>query len=327
MKFKALCAQQEIINLLLTFQTLEKVKSSCYLFFSPSTMKLSVTQHNLIHNQYQNESISPTDHIQAFAEVSIRETFVEYIIESQANNCILLEILLKDLVKAFQSCVKSSICSMKLSKRARTLGPTSHNEENLSSQKTNLTSYPCLCIESYSDVDILHDIPVKVLKVSELNYHLPPQVPKPRVQLEVLALNIRTILKPVVDKLRHIQKDLYLRASSKTGLLQLNVKSPGMDIVADLTSLKPYISETQDTNYDSDEDEEDRTDPNYFDCEGNKLCTVKVDIRKFSTLLQCSNLPFDSSILCFVKDLCLVMYIPIPGGSITYYCPTLPLQG
>ena len=322
MKFKALCAQQEIINFLLIFQTLEKVKSSCYLFLSPSTMKLSVTQHNVIHNQYHNESISPNDHIQAFAEVGIREMFVEYIIESQANNCILLEVLLKDLVKAFQSCVKSNICSMKLSKRSRA---TNNNEGNVSSQFHNST--PCLCIESYSDVDILHDIPVKVLKVSELNYHLPPQVPKPRVQLEVHSLNLRTILKPVVEKLKNIQKDLYLRASSKTGLLQLNVKCPGIDIVADLTSLKPYIPEMEDRNYESDEEEEVRTDPNYFDCEGNKLCTAKVDIRKFSTLLQCSNLPFDSSILCFVKDLCLVMYIPIPGGSITYYCPTLPLQG
>ena len=66
---------------------------------------------------------------------------------------------------------------------------------------------PCLCIDANAlpsarggaAVDVHHAIPIRVMRAVEMQYHLPPRINMPQVQLE---LPFDRPLRTVVDRLR-----------------------------------------------------------------------------------------------------------------------------
>jgi hypothetical protein len=46
-----------------------------------------------------------------------------------------------------------------------------------------------IIISKASEVDIVHDIPIKVLKASDIVYYSPPEVPPPKVRMNFNQLN------------------------------------------------------------------------------------------------------------------------------------------
>lgn len=60
-------------------------------------------------------------------------------------------------------------------------------------------------------IDIIHDIPIKVLKSSDIIYYMPPQVPPPMVALELPRNN--KLMRTIVDKMAKISRNVHVSAS------------------------------------------------------------------------------------------------------------------
>lgn len=60
-------------------------------------------------------------------------------------------------------------------------------------------------------MNIVHDIPIKVLKSSDITYYTQPQVPPPTVALELPRNN--KLMRTIVDKMSKISRNVHLSAS------------------------------------------------------------------------------------------------------------------
>lgn len=90
-----------------------------------------------------------------YAELNKNVLFQEYRIESQSSNCIFFEIELDLLSRALSSGKNAPQCYLKLVKRGQR---------------------PCLCLETRaSEADIVHDIPVKIMRATEIVAYQPPR--------------------------------------------------------------------------------------------------------------------------------------------------------
>jgi hypothetical protein len=50
------------------------------------------------------------------------------------------------------------------------------------------------------EVDLLHEIPVRVMRAADIQYYTPPDVPPPRVQLELPYNRVRAIRHSTVKR-------------------------------------------------------------------------------------------------------------------------------
>lgn len=124
----------------------------------------------LTERQVQVTLIS--DHIdtqKCFTELLVSILFMEYRIESQSNNTILFEVIISQLLKALSSGKYSITSLFKLVKR---------------------DNRPYLCFETKANesilsVDVIHDIPIKLMKSTDIAYHMPPIVSPPSVALDL----------------------------------------------------------------------------------------------------------------------------------------------
>jgi hypothetical protein len=195
---------------------------------------------------------------------------------------------------------------------------------------------PCLCLDSVSGggggggIQVHHTIPVRILKHTEMQYHLPPQIPLPDVQLELYSHQTATI-KTVVERLKALSPHVYLSANM-TGELTVSLDSDGASIRTFLSKLHPRPE----------------------DCKpGVEECCVKVDTKKLSACLQWaanssggnggggsgggggnsghsnyhssnSNALVSSTLLCLVQNEMLIVHAilqPASVGFFTYYVP------
>ena len=280
-----------------------------------------------------------------FAELRARDgLFLEHKIESAAENVIVLQVDVLSLKLALNSVLSSSRgggmtggnrnnVSMNGSNRGDALasiyGPQqSHLVVIKLAKRSNL---PCLCLDGMatassgggdgSAVEIHQAIPVRILRSTEMQYHLPPQINMPSVQLELCTLDRRSIfLKGVVDKLRSMGPHLYLEASMK-GNLTIRLDHEGASLACFYHQLVPRWDDDDDTGNDEDGGMKER--------DINSHCTLKVDSHKLWTCLQWqqpnSASSFVSScLLGMVENEMLVMHIvlhPPSIGFFTYYIP------
>jgi len=222
-----------------------------------------------------------------YTELNQTELFMEWRIESQSDNCILFEIALQNFLDALNSAKKAPQCQLKLTKRK---------------------GQPVLCVETRAmDVDVVHDIPVNVMRASEYEYYRPPDVPQPQVQLE---LPNSKGFKNVVDRLKNISRNVFLHGDM-AGSLTLRSQTESVCIKTFFTSLTP--------RFESLEEEE---------CSGNK-CVLKVDSKKLAMVLHAYNfLRFNAIIMCMIKDHSLILHVllePAASGTLTFYLPIVPL--
>eukprot|EP00614_Pseudopedinella_elastica_P004501 CAMPEP_0172602346 /NCGR_PEP_ID=MMETSP1068-20121228/22524_1 /TAXON_ID=35684 /ORGANISM="Pseudopedinella elastica, Strain CCMP716" /LENGTH=238 /DNA_ID=CAMNT_0013403651 /DNA_START=144 /DNA_END=860 /DNA_ORIENTATION=+ len=220
----------------------------------------------------------------SYADLNQEELFIEYRIESQSSNCILFELSLQNFLDALNSAKKAPQCQIKLTKR---------------------NGQAVLCVETRAmEIDVVHDIPVVVMRASEYEYYRPPDVPRPEVQLELpTAKNF----KHVVDRLKNMARNVYLRGAM-AGSLTLHTDTEGVSIRTFFTNLQPRYESLID------------------DCEEN-TCILKVDPKKLAMVLHAYTfLRFNSIIMCMVPNHSLILHVllePTSNGTLTFYLPIM----
>jgi hypothetical protein len=201
-----------------------------------------------------------TNSAQCYAELVASELFVEYNIESQSVNTILFELNLELLARALNSGKNSPQSILKLVKR---------------------DSRPCLCFEAQATdgvyVDIVHDIPINLLKPSDIVYYMPPEVPKPTVCLE---LPRNRMMKTIFDRLAKFAKNVRITAS-QVGTLIFSVDHSSAEIKTIYTGLRGRF--------------EGSLNP---DVDGENSTAVIVELKTLSQIFSVTNLLYSSAILC-----------------------------
>jgi HUS1 checkpoint protein len=235
-----------------------------------------------------------TDGITCFAELKAGGgIFLEHRIESTADsNMILMELDLGQLKVALQSVNEKS--SQPLEQRHTVLKLAKRN------------NIPCLCVEALSAgmVQVHHAIPIRILRTEDRQYHLPPQIAIPDVQLQIPR---DKPLRAVLENFRSMDSTtVYVQGNRRTGELTVSLDSEGASIRTYFGKLTPLL----DDNCSSE----------------NEECTVKVDVRKLSAALQWQQhaSAVSSALMCLVENEQLVLHVtldPAIVGFFTYYVP------
>jgi hypothetical protein len=226
----------------------------------------------------------------AYCELSA-EVFDEFRIESQADDVILFEIGLDFVTKAFISCLQSA----------------SHAAIELKLVKRD--GRPCLNIGTkVAAMEISHDIPIKLLAVTDLFSYSSPDVPPPEVSLEVSTP--AKILKTIVDRVAKINKSIYITASTD-GKLVIQSEDTNAVIKTFLNNLPVQNSGTIESK------EEDIVS-----------VMIKVDSRKLSNVLHWQSLVMQSAVLHVSNDEALLIHIQLKSnmGDILFFVNTLHME-
>ena len=298
MRFKAKVLSDQVTLLYSIVNAISKLQDS--------------NKHSILYldREFVRISCKSESGITCFMELS-KDIFLEHRIESAAENVIVCQVDLNSLKLALQS-VHGQYYSR---------GYTQQNKQNqsvlqsvMAGQQTVIlklakrNQMPCLCLDGQDDsVEIHQAIPVQVLRQSEMQYHLPPQINTPTVQLE---LPMDRPLKAIVDKLRQMGPHLYLEATMR-GDLTVRLDHDGATLACFYSNLVP--------RWDEEGDQQTQSNP-------DSHCVLKVDANKLSTCLQWqqSQLQVSSCLLGMVHNEMLVLHIllnPDHIGFFTYYIP------
>ena len=192
MRFKSKLATEQVSLLYSLISAVAKLQDShsnrAVLHVDPDFLRLSAKGDN---------------GVTCFAELAAKGgLFLDHRVESQAKNVIVMEVDLPSLKLALNSVLRSS----------RPTGNNNTANVSTSSALPSLASHvvilklakrnhvPCLCLDGANDAIEIHQaIPVRIMRDSEMQNHLPPQINSPTVQLE---LNPERPLRAIVEKLR-----------------------------------------------------------------------------------------------------------------------------
>lgn len=267
MRFKAKLGNDKLSAFQGVVSALEKVAPKSILLLTAEDLRFCMTDS------------ANTDGLSAFAQLNPEELFMDWRIESQTNNIILLEVQLQNILDALNSAKKAPQCQIKLAKRS---------------------GQACLCLETRAlEIDVLHEIPVTLIRASDAAYYNPPPVDRPQVQL---TLPMGRGLKNIVDRVKSLSKHLYLKATM-AGSLDVRVANDQVEIRSFFTELQPSFENLDD------EDEEDIMQGKAY---------VKLESKPFSTALQCTPIA-TNSLICLEENHTVVVHNQLNGGTITFY--------
>ena len=294
MRFKAVLASEQVSLLNALIGPISRLKPEAILYIDPRHLRLSTRD---------------ADGISCFAELMTRGgIFLEHRCESITDNAIVFEI---DLIQ-WRTALQSILTGNGDTRRGRRSSQDDDRELQIVSSSRIIMKLakrqggvPCLCMEASSaTVEVHHAIPVRILRVAEMEFHLPPQINIPHVQLE---LSIERPLRTIVERLKGIAPNVYVEGKM-TGELTLRVDSDGASIRTFFTKLEP--------KFDDDKLQDE-----------SATCTLKVDTKKLLTCLQWQatmSRTVSSSLLCLVENEMLVLHValnPSSVGFFTYYVP------
>lgn len=322
-----------------------------------------------LDEDYVRISCKTHDTITCFAELSQQQLFWEHRIESAANNVIVLQVDLQSFQIALQSVMKSSSSSINNSSFG---GNSSSMMEQQQQQQpivilklAKRNNLPCLCLEGRSfpticgsskisaveGIEIYQAIPILILRQSEMQHHLPPQINHPQVQLE-LPIHNAPPLRAVVDKLKGMaaagsssgggKSFILLEGNMKGGELTIRMDQDGASVACFYNHLVPQwpLQQQQEGNEEGEGEDVDNNNNNNNHSQKTPLssrCVLKVDAHKLSTCLQwqqnhhsgSSALPLTSCLLGMVYNEMLILHVllaPAEVGFFTYYLPVHYLQ-
>jgi len=287
--------------------------------------------------------------IATFAELTTTGgIFLEHRIESASDNVIVFEIDLAQLRTALQSVLSGGIEGSQSQKQyqqqqqqQQQRSQALHNstiEENGRTQDTSIIHHniatpltssitvmklakrngglPCLCLDAScagGSVEVHHAIPVRIMRAADMQYHLPPRINMPDVQLEIPP---ERPLRTVVERLRCICPHIYMEGSM-SGELTLRHAGDGASIRTFFGKLIPRFEDCKVSEEDA------------ANLEDSSRCILKVDTRKLSACLQWQatmQRNVGSALLCMVENEMLVLHVclnPESVGFFTYYIPVL----
>jgi len=272
-----------------------------------------LAQQCVVHIDEDNMRLSTQDAVEGiscFCELTVKQgsgIFLNHKIESKSDNQIVFEIDLLQWRTAIQSISKSDE-----GRRSRFDGNNDVNERRTRYFSSNMTimklakrgGIPCLCVDGMAgSVEVYHAIPIRVMRVADMQQHLPPQINMPDVQLE---MKNGKPLRTVVERLKSIAPQVYIQGSMD-GNLVLRVDADASSIQTFFSNLQPRFEDAKSSSPDT-------------------KCTLKVDTKKLSQSLlwQQSNLSASSASLCMVENEMLVLHVlldPASIGFFTYYVP------
>jgi HUS1 checkpoint protein len=268
------------------------------------------------------------DGVACFAELSAQgysSIFLDSRIESVApNNAIVMELDLAQLRLALKS-VMGDYSTNQNQIPAPTLGVGLDAHRYAVIKLAKRQNIPCLCIDACSvggigkgsgaacTIQVHHAIPVRILRHSEMQHHLPPPIQLPDVQLELhsaSAGNLRT----VVDRLKGISSTIYIEANMK-GELTISAHSDGASIQTFFSKLTPRYEDCK----------QQASDMNASTA--STKTRIKIDTKKLSASLQWQqhqSQMVSSALLCLVENEMVVIHANLNPGNVgffTYYVP------
>lgn len=309
MKFKAKLTLQHtqlLYNLITPLSRLQSPTSSTptVLYLDNDKMVLST----------RGSSKHDSEGIFCFAELLTTDgIFHSHIIQSiAADNAILMEICLIQ----FRTALKDLLGAQKEVEGRSSFG----QEVTIKLAKRN-GGLPHLCLDtrdvfiSESGMGMHHMIPVKMMSVEEFQYHVPPRLGMPDVQL---ALPKDRPLKTVVDRLRTISPQIFLEASMN-GFLTLRLDGDGASIRTTFNKLIPIHEDCKSSQEDASQTQGGSQEP--------LKCTVKVDSKKLYASLHWQGTfsvrDLSSAVLCLWENEMLVLDVTLNPevGRFMYYVP------
>jgi Hus1-like protein len=257
MKFRAKMHREGASTLHGVASTLERLAPTAVVYLSEESIQIAIIVESI-------------DMPRCYASMNGELLFLEYRIESQSGNQILFEIALEHLSRALLSGKNAMASQMKLVKRGMT---------------------PCLCFEARESdtlsMNVVHDIPIKILRPDDIVYHMPPDIPPPAVALD-LPRNSK-LMRTIVDKMGRISKHVQLSASQQ-GRIIFKVEHTTATIKTYYNGLQPRFDGSLDQEND-----------------GDNKASVKVDVRKLSMVLNHSSLSIDCATICEYANRYLVV--------------------
>lgn len=144
----------------------------------------------------------------ALTNVNGKETiFEDYVVQSNADNVINLEVPIDNFYKALRSAANASDSTVRLSKK---------NNQPLLSLSTTWSG------RAFGSNIVTHNIPVRVLSQSYVSVIKEPTAPEPDCHIFLPQLNF---LRHVVDKYKSLS-DRIIMSANMSGELQLSVNIP-----------------------------------------------------------------------------------------------------
>jgi HUS1 checkpoint protein len=297
MRFKAKLQNEQVHLLYSLIGPISRLTSVAVLYLDPNHVRLSTRD-------------SCGDGIACFTELTTTNgIFLSHRVESAANNAIVFEIDLTQWRTALHSVLGGSSEQQRRNGRgdddSLPMGPVSSITTFKLAKRNG--GMPCLCIDASCSplgVDVHHAIPVRIMPAKDMQFHLPPKINVPDVQLELSATQP---LRIVVERLKSISPHVYMEGSM-AGELTLRIVNDG-------ASIRTYFSKLV---------------PRFDDCKSSQpdtSCKLKVDTKKLSTCLQWQATMakhVSSALLCMVENEMLVLHIvlnPADVGFFTYYIP------
>jgi len=303
-----------------------------------------------------------TEGIFCFAELITRDgIFNNHVIDSvEKDNAILMEVC----IIQFKTALKGVMETQKEASAAGALGASHEVSIKLAKRNGGL---PHLCFEvkdsnyvgnganhhhrsadgsgkDKSGIGVNYAVPVKMMRVDELQYHVPPRLGMPDLQLE---LPRDRPIRNVVERLRGISTQVYLEGCMSKGILTLRINSDGASIRTSFNKLIPIHEDCKSTQQSQ---SQSQLSQHNLEAEGNgtsqaqsdtgqeyqaqapvenevERCTVKVDSRKLHTSLHWQQSlgirDVSTAVLCLWENEMLVLDVTLNPeiGRFMYYVP------
>lgn len=280
MRFRGRISNDKLLTLHAIIATFEKIGGRVVMLLDEEVFRLSLVK----------ESIESP---RCYAELNVAELFTDYKIQSQTQNTILFEMSLHNLSQAFSSGKAANQCQLKLVKR---------------------NSLPCLCFETKANesslsVDVVHDIPVVILRFSDTLFHTPPEVSPPTVALDLPTHN--RLMKTVVDRMTRLNKHTQMTAS-QNGHIVFRTAHTSADISTHFSGLRPRFVG-------------DLVPAAHMD----NQATVKLLLRGLGHVLNLFSLHPECVSIFVTADEVVLFHVnlsPQQLGSVTYYLPVIVLD-
>lgn len=247
MRFRARISKESILVLQGVISQLHRIGDIAVIFLSAECVRLAVV----------SESV---DNPRCYSELQANVLFEDYRIESQISNTILFEIGIENLSRALSSGKNAANCLIKLVKRG---------------------VRPCLSFETQSlealNLNVTHDIPIRLLPSTDIVYYNPPEVPPPTVSLE---LPRNKLLRTIIDRMAKFAKYVHITAC-QMGSLQFQVDHASTIIKTFYGGLVP------------------RYEGNLrVETDANNTANIQLEIKKLSIVLNQVALQWDGGFIC-----------------------------
>lgn len=184
MKFRCKISNEGVKILLALVVTISKIHDEATVLLSDDYLRFVIISNQLIENP------------RIYIELSSALLCSEYRIESQhAQNSIIFDINLNIFAKALSSGKFSTHSIFKLTKK---------------DNKPYFTM-ECKASESLLSLDLVHDLPIQLVRVYDFSLYVPPTTSKPPISF---TLPKNRILKTLVERLTKINKVIFLIAQT-----------------------------------------------------------------------------------------------------------------